>query len=203
MYANNAGETGGEDYIPPSDPMDGGKAEMEKEKARKEALELKILQNMCKYVTDYEEGAETDKTKIALVWRAMQITRKITPYPDETVPPPPIPETPMPEIEDEGEGEEEAEKKPSMDEDEKIRLAKLEAKTHALGEIYTGSGVCQLPLAKIRWPDDFIPPRTFSKITVSTLEEFKTIMESIAPQLEPLDIQAIIAENLWAIQLPT
>lgn len=83
-----------------------------------------------------------------------------------------------------------------MDEDEAIRQAKILAKTHALGEIYSGSGVCQLPLAKIRWPDDFIPPRTFSKITVSTIEEFKNIMETIAPQLEPLDIQAIIAENL-------
>lgn len=77
-----------------------------------------------------------------------------------------------------------------------MNAALLEAKDHKLGDIYCGSGVCQLSLSKIRWPDDFVPPRPLSKITISTIEEFKSIVESVAPQLEPLDIQAIIAENL-------
>ncbi|ODM92106.1 Radial spoke head 1 [Orchesella cincta] len=168
------------------------------QKNLEDEVEIKVNQKLKEFINIELESQEANPIPVSPVWRVMQVTKLITKYPDETVPPPPIPETPMPEVEISGEEDldQDSFKRSSKDEDEEIRQAKILARTHQLGEIYTGSGVCQLPLAKIRWPDDIILPRTFSKITVSTIEEFKSVVESIAPQLEPLDIQAIIAENL-------
>jgi len=70
------------------------------------------------------------------------------------------------------------------------------ARTHAMGEPYTGSGVCQLSLARIKWPDDCPPELKNSTMSITSLDEFKNVVQSVMTQIEPLDMDAIIAANL-------
>jgi hypothetical protein len=70
------------------------------------------------------------------------------------------------------------------------------ARTHVIGEPYTGSGVCQLNLSKIRWPDDCPPELKNSTMSITSLEEFKNVVQSVMTQIEPLDLDAIVKANL-------
>jgi len=72
--------------------------------------------------------------------------------------------------------------------------AKRLAMTHKLGDAYTGAS-CQPDDAVIKWPDD-TPCINFSRMSISTLEEFKSAVQAVVPQIEPLDMDALIAANL-------
>lgn len=81
------------------DTSEAGKPTKSYEVIKKaEALELQVVAKLKEFVRAELEIQDNNQVTVAPVWTALQITRLMTKYPEESVPPPPIPPVPVPDM---------------------------------------------------------------------------------------------------------